>query len=69
METFNQYRDRVLGYLGARDPIRAQRATPAALERRVRGRSAQQLAKRPAKDKWSVVEIVAAGSSGRSRRG
>ena len=59
METFPQYRDRVLGYLGTRDPIRVQRATPAALERRLRGRSARQLAARPAPDKWSVAEIVA----------
>jgi hypothetical protein len=59
METFSQYRDRVLGYLGTRDPIRVQRATPAALERRLRGRSTRQLARRPDSDKWSVAEIVA----------
>jgi len=59
METFSQYRDRVLGYLGTRDPIRVQRATPPALERRLRGKSARQLARRPAPDKWSVTEIVA----------
>ena len=35
-ETFAEYRARVLGYLGTRDPVRVQRATPAALERRLR---------------------------------
>ena len=58
METFSQYRDRLLGYLGTRDPIGVQRATPAAVDRRLRGQSARQLAKRPAPDKWSITEIV-----------
>jgi len=58
-ESFAEYRTRVLGYLGARDPIRVQRATPAALERRLRGAPAGALRRRPAPDKWSVVEIVA----------
>ena len=35
-ETFAEYQARVLEYLGTRDPIRVQRATPAALERRIR---------------------------------
>jgi len=35
-ETFAEYRTRVLGYLGDRDPIRVQRATPSAIERRPR---------------------------------
>ena len=58
-ETFAQYQSRVLGYLGSRDPIRVQRATPAALERRLRGQSRAVLARRPAPEQWSIAEIVA----------
>jgi hypothetical protein len=59
MESFAEYRERVLGYLGTRDPIRVQRATPGALERRLRGRPRRVLRSRPAPGKWSVAEIVA----------
>lgn len=58
-ESFAEYRTRVLGYLGDRDPIRVQRATPAALERRLRGVPRAVLTRRPAADKWSIAEIVA----------
>jgi hypothetical protein len=58
-ESFARYRARVLGYLGSRDPIRVQRATPAALERRLGGVSRPTLDRRPAPDKWSIAEIVA----------
>ncbi len=58
-ETFAEYRTRVLGYLGTRDPIRVQRATPAALERRIRGRNTAVLRWRPEPGKWSITEIVA----------
>ena len=57
-ETFAQYQARVLGYLGSRDPIRVQRATPAALERRLRGATRAVLARRPAPGKWSISEIT-----------
>lgn len=58
-EGFAEYRERVLGYLGARDPIRVQRSTPSAVERRIRGRSRALLTRRPRAGKWSIVEIVA----------
>lgn len=58
-ETFAQYQARVLGYLGERDPLRVQRAAPAALERRLRGLSGALLTRRPAPMKWSIIEIVA----------
>ena len=58
-ETFAQYQARVLGYLGSRDPIRVQRATSAALERRLEGVSRSTLVGRPAPGKWSIAEIVA----------
>ena len=58
-ETFEEYRNRILGYLGDRDPIRVQRATPARLHRLIRGVPSRVLARRPAPGKWSIVEIVA----------
>jgi hypothetical protein len=45
-------------YRGGRDPIRVMRAAPARLERAVRGLSAAQLRRRPARGKWSIEEIV-----------
>src|SRR5262245_43829689 len=58
-ETFEEYRDRILGYLGNRDPMRVQAATPARLERLTRHAPPRVLARRPAPEKWSIVEIVA----------
>jgi len=58
-ETFAEYRARVLGYLGTRDPVRVQRATPAALERRLRALAPVVATRRPAPGKWSIAEIVA----------
>jgi hypothetical protein len=58
-ESFAEYRTRVLGYLGTRDPIRVQRSTPAALERRLRGLARPIATRRPALGKWSIAEIVA----------
>ncbi|UCG87860.1 MAG: DinB family protein [Gemmatimonadota bacterium] len=58
-ESFEQYRKRVLGYLGDRDPIRVQRSTPSRVERLVSGLSRRQLNQRPGPDRWSVAEIVA----------
>ena len=36
-ETFDEYRGRVLSYLGDRDPVRVQRGTPKQLEHRLEG--------------------------------
>ena len=47
-ESFAEYQARVLGYLGSRDPIRVQRATPAALDRRLVGVRRSTLVRRPA---------------------
>jgi len=60
-ETFQQYRKRVLGYLemmGQQDPIKVQKATPAKLERLIKGVPRKVLQRRPAPGKWSVVEIL-----------
>ncbi len=58
-ESFPEYRRRVLGYLGSRDPVRVMRATPGVLSRLLHGTPRAVLATRPAPGKWSVLEIVA----------
>jgi len=58
-ESFAEYRQRVLGYLGPRDPIRVLAATPRRLVGLVEGQRRPALARRPAPGKWSTVEIVA----------
>ena len=58
-ETFEAYRIRVLGYLGDRDPVRVQQATPARLERLLGGLPRRALTRRLAPGKWSVIEILA----------
>ncbi len=58
-ETPQEYVQRILGYVGAQDPLGIQRRTPKTLERLIKGASASRLRKRPAPDKWSVTEILA----------
>lgn len=58
-ETVEQYKRRILGYVGDQAPLRVQTATPGKLERLVKGASSSKLAKRPAPGKWSAKEILA----------
>lgn len=58
-ESFDEYRTRVLGYLGDRDPMRVLSSTPGRLRRLAAGASARAIRSRPAARKWSVVEIIA----------
>jgi hypothetical protein len=58
-ESFTEYRERVLGYLGSRDPMRVLATTPKRLAGLLSGHRRAVLARRPAPGKWSVVEIVA----------
>ena len=58
-ESFAEYRQRVLGYLGPRDPMRVLAATPRRLVGLIEGQRRPSLARRPAPGKWSTVEIVA----------
>jgi uncharacterized damage-inducible protein DinB len=57
-ENFTQYRARVLGYLGERDPMRVLSRTPARLERELAGVRRTRLTRRPGRGKWSILEIV-----------
>jgi hypothetical protein len=58
-ESFEEYRARVLGYLGDREPLRVQAATPGRLERLTSRVPPRALTRRPASGKWCVAEIVA----------
>jgi hypothetical protein len=58
-KSFDEYRTRVLGYLGDRDPVRVQAATPRRVERMVEGVARSVLVRRPAPGKWCIAEIVA----------
>lgn len=58
-ETHEEYRQRVLGHLEGRDPLKMQAAAPQKLERLLKGLRAAKARKRPAPGKWSINEIVA----------
>jgi len=58
-ETVEQYKQRIMGYLGEQDPVRVQSKTVGKIERLVRRVPAARLRKRPAPGKWSVAEILA----------
>jgi hypothetical protein len=58
-ETAEQYRQRMFGHAGKKDPLKLQAAAPRKLERLLKGVSASNLRKRPAPGKWSIAEIVA----------
>ncbi len=58
-ETYQEYRKRVLAYLGDRDAMRVLRSTPVRLKRLVDKAPRGVLNKRPAPGKWSIVEILA----------
>lgn len=59
LETAEQYRKRLAGYVEGEDPLVIQRETPATLARLIYGASDQKLGRRPSPDKWSIVEILA----------
>lgn len=58
-ESFQEYKARLLGYVGARDPVEVIRETPAVLEPIVRSVPAERLTVPPAPGKWSIAEILA----------
>ena len=58
-ESFEAYRERVLGYLDSRDPMRVLAATLRRVVQPVKGRSRSALSRRPGSQKWSTIEIVA----------
>ena len=58
-ETPKEYIKRVTGYVEGLEPLKVQAATAKKLERLIKGVPVSTLRKRPAPDKWSVVEILA----------
>src|ERR1022692_4088663 len=58
-ETPQEYIKRITSYVEGEQPLKVQAATPKKLARLIKGVSLSKLRKRPAPDKWSVVEILA----------
>ncbi len=58
-ETAVQYRQRLLGYLAGKDPVKVQSQTADQLAKLICGVSRVRLTRRPAPGKWSVGEIIA----------
>ncbi|MDP9263103.1 MAG: DinB family protein [Acidobacteriota bacterium] len=58
-ETVKQYISRIRGYVGGKDPLRVQAATPGRIRKLVRRLPARRLKRRPAPRKWSIAEILA----------
>lgn len=58
-ETLQEYLKRLQSYLGDRDPLKVQAATPKKLEQLMKRVPRRKLTRRPAPGKWSIGEIVA----------
>ena len=52
------YMRKIDAYRDGRDPIALMKAAPGKFERAVAGLSAAQMRKRPARGKWSIIEIL-----------
>ena len=58
-ETAQQYTQRLLSYSQGQDPLTLQQAAPEKLATLLRGRSREELTRRPGPDRWSIAEITA----------
>ena len=58
-ETAQQYTARIIGNLGAQEPMSVLRSTPARITGLIRSKSTARLRRAPAPGKWSVAQIVA----------
>lgn len=58
-ETAQQYTQRIMSHSEGKDALRLQQAAPKKLAALIKGKTAKQLMKRLAPDKWSVAEILA----------
>jgi len=58
-ETVEQYVQRIQGKIAGKDPLRTQSQTASRLVRLLKRGTPARLKKRPASEKWSVVEILA----------
>jgi hypothetical protein len=58
-ETAEQYKRRLAGYVEGKDPVAMQREAASVLARLTGGAAEDKLRRRPAPQKWSVMEILA----------
>jgi hypothetical protein len=58
-ETPEQYIARILGFMEGKQPMKVQAATARRLAGLIKGVPTARLRKRPAPEKWSIVEILA----------
>ncbi len=58
-ETAEQYAARFASYVEGHDPLVMQRDAPRTLAKLIDGIASEKLKRRPAPDRWSVVEIIA----------
>jgi hypothetical protein len=58
-ETPQQYTARIRANVEGKDPLKIQKSTAKKLHKLIKGLSTKELKRRPAKDKWSVAEILA----------
>jgi hypothetical protein len=58
-ETPQEYTQRILGYVDGKNSVAVQKSTPKKIERLIARLSPAQLRRRPAPEKWSIVEILA----------
>lgn len=58
-ESVQEYTQRLLSYSGQKEPLRLQQAAPKKVAALIKGKTRQQLSRRPAPGKWSVAEIIA----------
>lgn len=59
METPQQYTERLLGYLGDKDPFKILSSTPKKIRAYIDAVSRATLYRKPAPNKWSIAEIIA----------
>ena len=58
-ETVQEYKARILGYLGQSEPLKILSATSKKLARLIDGKQASRLRRQPVPGKWSATEILA----------
>lgn len=58
-ETAEEYRKRLAAYVEGKDPLQMQHEAPKILSQLIAGCTGQELRRRPAAGKWSVLEILA----------
>lgn len=58
VEAPQQYTARLLNYVGDTDPVQVLSTTASRLRALVRGRSREELSRRPAPERWSAAEII-----------